>query len=361
MNCMSSDGVSGEQAFKEAVAARIERSLARGDSAQVIPGLSLERAARRLLLSSRAKRARGVLCAAMGRHIGAHSDAVLDCAAAIELVHGASLLHDDVVDEADVRRGEATARAEGGNAFAVLCGDLVLARALGLLSVHGAACVDATVAVVDEMTRAALLEVEDRGRVDVPQERWETMAMGKTGALFGLCATLPALTKKRGAPSSAFEVERTARLERAMRWYGVAFQIVDDILDLQGGDPGKPRGQDVREKNPSLAILMAVNNDPELGRAVLRYAPDGGDGGDERLFALCDQLLEAGRAQALERASECIAKAQQALGDDAHGLAEVVAWATALVQQSVGAAAALPLPASSRSSHNGVLEPVVNS
>jgi geranylgeranyl pyrophosphate synthase len=333
-----------EHAFVAAVAGRIERALDRASSStdagsgRALPGASLEHAARQLLLSSRAKRARALLCAAVGRHLGADLDAVADCAAAIELVHGASLLHDDVVDDADVRRGEPTARATGGNAFAVLCGDLVLARALALLSPHGPDVIDATIAVVDEMTRAALVEIEDRGRLDVPVARWTSMAEGKTGALFGLCARLPALLVRcdddddDDAHAAQHAGRQADRLERAMRSFGVAFQIVDDIIDLQGSDPGKARGQDVREQNPSLPILAAVARGPGLAAARARVH---GDVDDALLAPLCERVLTAGRPIAVDAARACVQDALAALGDDASGLHDVVVWATALVDASL--------------------------
>ncbi len=327
MNLMARVSSSVEQAFLEAVAVRIAGGMGDGAAAAstALPGASLEQAARRLLLSSRAKRARALLCAALGRHVGADPAAVVDCAAAIEMVHGASLLHDDVVDEADRRRGEPTARADGGNAFAVLAGDLVLARALALLASRGPAVVQATVAVVDEMTRAALVEIEDRGRFDVPQARWAAMAEGKTGALFGLCARLPALC-------AGFDEHSTQRLEHSLRRFGVAFQIVDDILDLQGGDAGKPRGQDVREQNPSLPILAAVARDSGLGPALARMGPNVDDA---VLFSLCDRLLLAGRQTAVDAARVCVQDALAALGDDAQRLGDVVGWATRLVDDAL--------------------------
>jgi octaprenyl-diphosphate synthase len=334
MNGMTRTAASpAEQRFLDAVAGRLDRALGTSTSTSLLPAASLERAARRLLLSTRAKRARALLCAAVGRHVGAPPAAVVDCAAAIELVHGASLLHDDVVDEADVRRGEPTARAEGGNAFAVLCGDLVLARALGVLAPHGAAVVDATIAVVDEMTRAALVEVEDRGRVDVPIARWQAMAAGKTGALFGLCARLPALLVDDGVTARG-EPRPAGHLEGAMRSFGVAFQIVDDVLDLRGGDPGKPRGQDVRERNPSLPILCAVAADPALAAALQRVD---GDVDDAVLFPLCDRLLAAGLPAAVDAAGACVQDALAALGRDAAGLGDVVSWATRLVDDVLAA------------------------
>ncbi|MBM4282524.1 MAG: polyprenyl synthetase family protein [Deltaproteobacteria bacterium] len=317
-----------EVAFQEAVAGRIASGLSPTSvsSAQALPGASLERSARRLLLSSRAKRARALLCAAVGRHVGADPAVVVDCAAVVEMVHGASLLHDDVVDEADVRRGEATARAEGGNAFAVLAGDLVLSRALTLLLPHGPALWSATVAVVDEMTRAALVEIEDRGQLDLPVDRWMAMAAGKTGALFGLCARLPAL-------SAGVEAAHAERLERAFRSFGVAFQIVDDILDLRGGDPGKARGQDLREHNPSLPVLAAVTQVPALATALHRVHRDIDDAA---LVPLCERVLEAGLPWAVDAARARVQDALAALGDDASALGEVVAWATALVEEATG-------------------------
>jgi geranylgeranyl pyrophosphate synthase len=306
----------GEQVFIGKVQQRIERALWKAPSGSM-PSSSLEQAAHKLLLSPDAKRARAGLVGQVGKMVGAKEDALIDLAAAVELIHGASLLHDDVVDESGLRRGKPTANATRGNAFAVLCGDLVLSRAMQVLMPYGNELIDDAVEVVEEMTRAALVEIEDRGGLDVPLSRWRAMAEGKTGALFALCGKLPCRLVD--------DDDRAERLSTAFRSIGVAFQIVDDLNDLSGKDQTKPRGQDVREKNPSLPILLARAADRELAKAVDSAAD---------VAAVCDRLLARARKPAIDVARGAVQDAVTVLGKDAGPLNGLISWTRSLVDEA---------------------------
>lgn len=316
-----------EVPFVGRVHARMEQALWR-PAVGSLPSSSLEKAAHKLLLSPDAKRARAGLVAQVGRMVGADDSALVDLAAAIELIHGASLLHDDVVDQSDLRRGQQTANAAVGNAFAVLCGDLVLSRAMQVLVPYGTVVVDDAVNVVEEMTRAALVEIEDRGGLDVPLSRWRAMAEGKTGALFALCGKLPCRLVE--------DEERAERLAMAFRSIGVAFQIVDDLNDLSGKDTTKPRGQDVREKNPSLPILLARTADRELARAVDKVGSVGAVGTEAAaaIAGVCDRLLARARVPAIDVARTALQDAVRILGTDAGPLEGMLSWTRDLVEDA---------------------------
>lgn len=320
-----------EPDFIQQVHSRLEAALWQAP-AGALPSSSLEQAARTLLLASDAKRARARLVLQVGQLLQGGKGrpvvepaALVDIAAAIELIHGASLLHDDVVDGSDRRRGVPTANASRGNSFAVLCGDLVLARAVMALVPFGATVVGDAVAVVEEMTRAALVEVEDRGSFDVPLTRWRAMAEGKTGALFGLCARLPCRL--------AADDDRGARLARGFRHIGVAFQIVDDLNDLTGRDPTKPRGQDLREKNPSLPLLLARMHDRDLARSIDEAAAN--DVNDAKNIDVCQRVLRTAGAASVDVARQAIDEARRTIGDDAAGLRGLLEWTVALVDGSI--------------------------
>jgi len=318
--------------FIQQVHNRLEAALWRAP-AGALPSSSLEQAARTLLLASDAKRARARLVLQVGQLLGDKEHAVIDpaalvdIAAAVELIHGASLLHDDVVDGSDRRRGVPTANASRGNSFAVLCGDLVLARAVMTLVPFGVAVVADAVAVVEEMTRAALVEVEDRGSFDVPLTRWRAMAEGKTGALFGLCARLPCRL--------AADDERGERLARAFRQLGVAFQIVDDLNDLTGRDPTKPRGQDLREKNPSLPLLLARMSDRDLARSIDEAGGAESSANDAKGVEVCQRVLRTAGAASVDVARRAIDDARGTIGADAAGLGGLLEWTIALVDGSI--------------------------
>lgn len=305
--------------FLDQVSARIDDVLWRAPVGS-LPSSSLEHAARALLQSPHAKRARALLVSQVGALVDAPAASWVDFAAAVEMIHAASLLHDDVVDQSGLRRGLPTANAEHGNAFAVLCGDLVLSRAMQLLTPWGNAVVTDGIHVVEEMTRAALVEVEDRGSFDVPLSRWRAMAEGKTGALFAFCGVAPCRVVDDGA--------RAARLARAFRGVGVAFQIVDDLNDLSGADRTKPRGQDVREKNPSLPILLALQHDRDLAARVAAARAD------VDVDAACEAVLARAKDAAVAEARRAVDVAVVDLGDDAARLAALVGWARHLVDEA---------------------------
>lgn len=197
----------------------VERVEARLTAAVAGEGL-LGAASSHLTSAPSAKRARPRLLLAFAQLVRRDDgDALVLAGAAIELIHTASLLHDDVVDGADARRGRASANARFGNSAAVLAGDLVLARALALLS-SDAGAMNAALDVVARMSTAAVREIEVRGQ-HVSVDEALRIALGKTGALFGLCGTLAGL----GRPHAD-------ALRRAGEAFGVAFQIADDIDDV---------------------------------------------------------------------------------------------------------------------------------
>ena len=301
----------------------------------------LERAARRLLLANDAKRARALVCLALGDAWHVPAAHTVEVAAVIELVHGASLLHDDVVDVSDRRRGEPTVNHVEGNAFAVLCGDLVLARALSLLPKlpNGAQMIADALDVVTRMTRAAVLEVDARGRLPDPARGvalWREMAAGKTGALFGLCATLVGRLAQAGNSVDVAVIDdAAARLER----FGVAFQIVDDLKDLTGADVGKPRGQDVRERALNHPLLVAVAKDAGFATAVTAVWQRPGALADDVVYGICDRAMHAGAGAAIDEARAAVVDNEGVANDD---LVEVIGWARGLVEQAahlVGGAA----------------------
>ena len=210
--------------------------------------------AERHLCLSGGKRLRPTLLLLFGEVTSAPFDALRDAAVAVELVHSASLLHDDVVDEGRLRRGLPTANARFGNSVAVLAGDHLLARALVLLSRHPRGLSQRAAEVVGEMARAAVLEVEARRDPHLGLSRWTAIAQGKTAALFGLCGY--------AAGVLASEERRGARFEEALRALGVAFQLQDDLADLV--DVRQDRCGDLREGNPSHPVLAACAADPQL-------------------------------------------------------------------------------------------------
>ncbi len=306
--------------FIEAVEDHLRRRL-RTTGAESSP--ILEEAASHLTLADAAKRARPRLVGHVGRELDLPEVELVPLAAAGELVHTASLLHDDVLDEGSRRRGRASVNTRWNNTVAILGGDLLLTASLDELRPYSRSLTDAAVDVVEQMTRALMLEAEARASLEMSFEQWREMATGKTGALFGWCMAAPAL--HAGKPPLA------GRLRECGRRLGIAFQIADDLRDLVDPASGKDRYADLHNGTPSFVLLTAGELDPELARRLTRMWSRPADRID--LDPLVAAIADAG---ALQRARSALAdeleRAIEVLDDfrDCTGGRSIIRWARAL-------------------------------
>lgn len=257
-----------------------------------------------LALAPDAKRVRPRLLFELATALGVPPDsgALLRCAAAVELIHTASLVHDDVIDMAASRRGLPSVNAGLGNAAAVLVGDELLCRALKLVGdvADGALlppCIDAVAA----MTRGALREIAACGDLGLDDDQWREIAAGKTGALFALCGTLAALL--------AGDTQRALRFAEATRALGVAFQAADDVADLKSGG-------DLDDKNPNLAVLCATRAQPALRERLLSGWARPRLAAEERCELVRGVLAARGASAAIAVAQHALAQARACFDQD---------------------------------------------
>lgn len=312
--------------FLTHVEASLQGALVDPASAQVWESDTLIGAARHLCIGGGGKRARPLLVKIFGQTCGAPEEALVDVAVAAELIHSASLLHDDVVDNGMFRRGRPTVNARWGNIVAVMTGDILLTTALDKLARLEPRLTREAISTVAEMTRAAIAEVEARGDLSLPFERLRLIAEGKTGALFGWCGIAAALI--------AGDNEAGKRFDAFGRHLGVAFQIADDIRDVTGTDDGKPQYADVQSKTLSLPILIAASRDESLRRR-LKEAWAFSAMTPHRVRELGTAILCSGAVDlAIEKMNEEIERGIEALGPYAHADtgAELVMWARKLAQ-----------------------------
>jgi len=287
-------------------------------------GDTLMGAARHLCMGGGGKRARPMLVRLFGDAAGAPYEHLVEVGVAAELIHSASLLHDDVVDAGMFRRGRPTVNARWGNIVAVMSGDLLLSTALGRLKRMDPRVTHEAIATVVDMTRSAIVEVESRGDLALPPDRLRFIHEGKTGSLFGWCGTAAALLAGNDDAAQRFSVFG--------RRLGIAFQIADDIRDLTGTDPGKPQYADVQARNISLPILIAAQKDDGL-RRKLRDAWAFSAMTAERVRELGSAVLGSGALEAsLERMDREIEAGIDALGPytEVPGGAGLVGWARKL-------------------------------
>jgi heptaprenyl diphosphate synthase len=310
--------------FLGMVEERIGAALVDGDAGPGVKGDPLMAAARHLVMGGGGKRARPMLVRLFGDAVGVPPDRLVDIAVSAELIHSASLLHDDVVDGGMSRRGRPTVNARWGNIVAVMSGDLILSSTLLRLVEMDARLAQSALAVVSEMTRAAIAEVEARGALDLSLARLRYIAEGKTGSLFGWCGQAAALI--------GVEPEAVQRFDGFGRHLGVAFQIADDIRDILGTDVGKPQYADLHSRTPSMPMLLALAQDEAL-RRKLRDAWAFSSISPERAQELGAGIIATGAVdQSLAKLNVEIEAALDRLGPYANttGGQELVGWARKL-------------------------------
>ena len=256
----------------------------------------------RELLAAGGKRLRPLLVYLGGRVAGAPLSELDGLAEAAELVHVASLLHDDLMDGAATRRGQPAAWCSIGPKAAVLGGDLAHVLALQRVRVAPEPALAHLLEGVRAMVRSQALETEQEGRLDGGVSAWRAVTHGKTAALCGWCAEVGAIV--------ACEPGVAEALRSFGLGLGMAFQAVDDLLDLVPGmDPGKTPFADLKARVPSLPIRLAAAADPELNRAVRVLWREG----DEPSPALVAALRHCGAAPTAVVVEQELARARQAL------------------------------------------------
>ena len=206
------------------------------------------------LLSAGGKRLRPVLAlatATSGRCDATQED--LLGAVAVELVHLASLYHDDVMDEATMRRNVESVNARFGNLVAIVAGDFLLARSAEIAAGLGVEIAALLAATLGDLALAELAEVRAAFRIDRSEDEYSTAIAGKTAALMATSCRIGALT---GGLTRA-EVDAFTEFGRS---FGMIFQVRDDILDVVGteADLGKPAGQDLAEGIYTLPVLLTL-------------------------------------------------------------------------------------------------------
>ncbi len=217
---------------------------------------SIHRAAHHLL-DLRGKHLRPLCVALTSRFGDGFTDRAKDLAIAVELVHSATLLHDDVVDLAERRRGQPTACVVYGNAASIFAGDWLLIAALRRIRQSGVDVLDRMLTVIDEMIVAESVQLERRGKIAGAREDYFAIVEGKTAALFRWAMIAGA--RAAGLPAAA----ETA-LERYGLHLGVAFQAVDDELDYRESGTGKDALADLREGKITYPLVIALEADPTL-------------------------------------------------------------------------------------------------
>lgn len=226
------------------------------------------------IVSGGGKRIRPMIAVIAARALGYEGKAHISIAALIEFIHTATLLHDDVVDESDMRRGKATANAEFGNAASVLVGDFIYTRAFQMMTQLGSLKVLGVMSeAVNVIAEGEVLQLMNCNDPNITEESYMRVIYSKTARLF-----------EAGAQCSGILAGATEEQEKALqdygRYLGTAFQLIDDLLDYSADNQtlGKSIGDDLNEGKPTLPLLHAMRNGTPEQSSMIREAIEQGNG-----------------------------------------------------------------------------------
>jgi octaprenyl-diphosphate synthase len=263
------------------------------------------------IVNAGGKRLRPMLTLGCASLLGYEGTRHYKLAAAVEFIHTATLLHDDVVDESSLRRGRATANAVFGNAASVLVGDFLYSRAFQMMvSVNRMRVLQVLADATNVIAEGEVLQLMNAGNPDIDEAAYLGVIRRKTAKLFEAAARL-------GAVLADCTAERETDLARYGMHLGTAFQLVDDILDYSGDlhAIGKNLGDDLAEGKMTLPLIRAIEVGTPDEAATIRHAITGG-----RLTDFEPVLAVLRRTGALEHARACAQRESDAAAACVAGL-----------------------------------------
>jgi octaprenyl-diphosphate synthase len=241
--------------------ARVEQELA------VQSGSALEPVAEigQYLLGGGGKRLRPALLLLAARYSEFQGDAAIRLGAVVELIHSATLIHDDVIDGAELRRGRPSSNFRWGNHMSVLAGDWLYMQAFQMaLAERNFRVLDLLIELTQNMVEGELLQLTHIGRIDLTEQDALELCLRKTACLFSGCARLGAVLGRQ-------DDHTEQALSEYGRYAGLAFQLVDDMLDFTASPAqlGKPVLSDLKEGKVTLPLIYALASDGASGRRLV--------------------------------------------------------------------------------------------
>ncbi|MEH6469649.1 MAG: octaprenyl diphosphate synthase [Halopseudomonas sp.] len=240
------------------------------------------------IVESGGKRIRPLLVLLAARSCNYQGSDHISLAAVIEFIHTATLLHDDVVDTSDLRRGKATANAKWGNAPSVLVGDFLYSRAFQMLVELGSMPIMSVISnATNVIAEGEVLQLLNCKNPDVDEASYMKVILGKTAMLFEAAS-------QSGAIIAGATEPQTQALQLYGRHLGIAFQLVDDVLDYQSSaeEMGKNVGDDLAEGKPTLPLIHTMKHGTETQRQLIRQAIR--KGGLEDLEPIRQAVIDSG-------------------------------------------------------------------
>ncbi len=258
------------------------------------------------VISAGGKRLRPMLAILAAKALNYQGDDHTSAAAFIEFIHTATLLHDDVVDESDLRRGKETANAKFGNAASVLVGDYIYTRAFQMMTqIRSLPVLDIMSAATNVIAEGEVLQLINCNDPDITEDSYMQVIYSKTARLFEAATQVSAILANASP-------EQEKALQEYGRYLGTAFQLIDDLMDYTSEDEemGKQAGDDLAEGKPTLPLLYALKVGNDEDKIIIRDAIIHGDGRDKlREITACLEktgAFEYTRKRAAEEALKAI-------------------------------------------------------
>jgi len=250
------------------------------------------------IVNSGGKRLRPILSLMASRACGYEGTHHYTLAAIIEFIHTATLLHDDVVDESELRRGKETANALFGNAASVLVGDFLYSRAFEMMvDVNSMKVMQILAETTNVIAEGEVMQLMNCHDADTTEQRYLDVIHAKTAKLFEAATRLGAVLCNRP------EAEENAMASYGMH-LGTAFQLIDDVLDYSSSSEamGKNVGDDLAEGKPTLPLIFAMRNGTKEQSDVVRRAIE--DGGLDYLEPVMRAIKETGAIEYTEKTAK---------------------------------------------------------
>lgn len=225
------------------------------------------------IISAGGKRLRPIITILAGKVLGYDDDKLYSLAAMVEFIHTSTLLHDDVVDESELRRGRATANNLFGNAAAVLVGDFLYTRAFQLMVGSGSLKIlDVMADATNIIAEGEVMQLMNIGNTDISESQYLQVIQYKTAKLFEAAAQV-------GAILAGADAAQEQALKDYGMYVGTAFQIIDDVLDYSGSPEqiGKNVGDDLAEGKPTLPLIYLMRNGSKQVADDVRHALENAD------------------------------------------------------------------------------------
>lgn len=208
------------------------------------------------IIQSGGKRIRPLLTLLAGKALNANDEPLIQCASFVEFIHTATLLHDDVIDESDLRRGNPTANAKFGNSASVLVGDFIYTRAFQMIaSLQSQAILNVMTDATNAITEGEVQQLINCNNPNTTEADYMNVIYSKTARLFEVATQCACILAKGNA-------QQEEALKYYGRYLGTAFQLVDDVLDYRADSQalGKNIGDDFVEGKPTLPLLHAMHH-----------------------------------------------------------------------------------------------------